>query len=365
MGLRDMLRRKDDDDQEPHRQKGNSNNLDTPDFVFIRSDTTTQEYIQPPHHPDHDHLSAAKEPSLARRSLDVFRPRSRSRSGSAASSQAAGADGPASPRRPRRVSEVLHLNRAPDSSEYVPTNLPEIQVGSGDAAQDESQWESRAMMLAGQSELVRSRPSSSVGTPRTPSRPPSRGGAVSSKEIDEDIQEAIRLHEEGDLLASSRIFGRLADPNGANNPLSQVLYGLALRHGWGVAPDPAGAVRYLTAALSSSASIEELALKAGLKKGGAAKGELVLAIFELANCFRHGWGINKDPVAAKQYYETAANLGDADAMNEVAWCYLEGHGCKKDKYAAARYYRMAEKAGNKTIGNSWIWKEKYDGNGKK
>lgn len=41
-------------------------------------------------------------------------------------------------------------------------------------------------------------------------------------------------------------------------------------------------------------------MKAGLKKGGAAKGELVLAIFELANCFRHGWGIPKDAVAAKQ-----------------------------------------------------------------
>ncbi|PNP47481.1 hypothetical protein TGAMA5MH_01302 [Trichoderma gamsii] len=53
-------------------------------------------------------------------------------------------------------------------------------------------------------------------------------------------------------------------------------------------------------------------------------------------------------------------------MNEVAWCYLQGYGCKKDKYAAARYYRQAEKAGNKTLGNSWIWKEKYDpGNGKK
>lgn len=37
-----------------------------------------------------------------------------------------------------------------------------------------------------------------------------------------------------------------------------------------------------------------------MKKGGAAKGELVLAIFELANCFRHGWGIAKDPIAAKQ-----------------------------------------------------------------
>lgn len=43
-----------------------------------------------------------------------------------------------------------------------------------------------------------------------------------------------------------------------------------------------------------------MALQAGLKKGGAAKGELVLAIFELANCFRHGWGIPRDPVAAKQ-----------------------------------------------------------------
>lgn len=68
-----------------------------------------------------------------------------------------------------------------------------------------------------------------------------------------------------------------------------------------------------------------------MKKGGAAKGELVLAMYELANCFRNGWGIKKDPVAAKQYYETAANLGDTDAMNEVAWCYLEGFGCKKDK----------------------------------
>lgn len=68
-----------------------------------------------------------------------------------------------------------------------------------------------------------------------------------------------------------------------------------------------------------------------MKKGGAAKGELVLAIFELANCFRNGWGIKKDPVAAKEYYETAANLGDTDAMNEAAWCYLEGFGCRKDK----------------------------------
>ena len=72
------------------------------------------------------------------------------------------------------------------------------------------------------------------------------------------------------------------------------------RHGWGCAPDPGAAVNYLSAAASNAATVENLALQAGLKKGGAAKGELVLAIFELANCFRHGWGIPKDAVAAKQ-----------------------------------------------------------------
>lgn len=72
------------------------------------------------------------------------------------------------------------------------------------------------------------------------------------------------------------------------------------RHGWGCEPNLEQAVTYLSAAASNAAEVENMALKAGLKKGGAAKGELVLAIFELANCFRHGWGVPKDPVAAKQ-----------------------------------------------------------------
>jgi TPR repeat protein len=57
----------------------------------------------------------------------------------------------------------------------------------------------------------------------------------------------------------------------------------------GVEVEPEKAIRYLSLAASNSASIEKLALESGMSKGGAAKGELVLAIFELANCFRHGW----------------------------------------------------------------------------
>lgn len=91
-----------------------------------------------------------------------------------------------------------------------------------------------------------------------------------------------------------------------------------------------------------------------MKKGGAAKGELVLAIFELANCFRHGWGVDRDPLAARNYYETAANLGDTDAMNEAAWCYLEGFGCKKDK-ASHREKQLANTGmGDEGAGKRWV-----------
>lgn len=152
-----------------------------------------------------------------------------------------------------------------------------------------------------------------------------------------------------DLEESTAMFGRLAE----SNAMAQILYGLALRfvpanslgsrspmnqyqyvvnrHGWGTNANPSLAITYLSRAASSSAAVESQALQSGLKKGGAAKGELVLAMYELANSFRHGWGVEKDPVAARSYYETAANLGDTDAMNEVARCYEEGFGGKKDK----------------------------------
>jgi len=74
-------------------------------------------------------------------------------------------------------------------------------------------------------------------------------------------------------------------------------------------------VTYLSAAAANAASIEDLALKAGMKKGGAAKGELVLAIFELANCFRHGWGVPVDKFAAKQVRPSKALVGKEADQN--------------------------------------------------
>lgn len=125
------------------------------------------------------------------------------------------------------------------------------------------------------------------------------------------------------------------------------------RHGWGIPPSPPLALHYHTLAASNAATTELAALSSGQPRGGLAKGELVLAIYELGNAFRHGWGCEKDLVAAKKYYECAAELGDVDAMVEVAWCLERGAGGPADKFQAARYLRMAEERGRVEVGNSW------------
>ncbi|KAJ5818785.1 hypothetical protein N7474_004376 [Penicillium riverlandense] len=364
----------------------------TPEFKFIRSDTISQEILTPPEGaststPDHplDSPEGASASSSAspRRSLSfrLFHRTSRSPSVSSGIDSVSGPSPPRSLRGENRLSS-LFLNQRSNStsrsasraSVNLPSDLPQIvDEEDGDKQDRESQWEKRATML------VQQNPNFLSSGLSSPSPDEAHGGGgdylqveglkarvrsssvtTPTRQEDVNIQEAIRLHESGDLERSTAMFGNLADPDGANNALSQVLYGLALRHGWGCTPNPALAITYLRSAASNSAAIESEALRAGIKKGGAAKGELVLAIFELANCFRNGWGVEKDPAAARQYYETAANLGDTDAMNEAAFCFLEGIGGKKDKVRLALLLLLAEVNGCPTLGNSWIWKDKYN-----
>ena len=260
MGLRDLLKKK------QHLEEGGGDGPDpatirrlaAPEFTFVRSDTYTEEVIHPPGGPAGDSnddsasyltVDSNKGDKSSRLSLDVFRSSkgggsSRSRSASVSSGVSVTGGGS------RRLSHRLHLSRAPASSENVPKDLPEIVVPEGaedDKDGHESQWEKRATMLARENEKNRSRPSTPVGGvtivsakppqltldgPFDDKQPPPgpQQKVVSSKAIDEDIQEAIRLHESGQLEKSTALFGRLADPKGANNPLSQVLYGLALRY---------------------------------------------------------------------------------------------------------------------------------------
>ncbi|KAF2186828.1 HCP-like protein [Zopfia rhizophila CBS 207.26] len=349
MTLKDLLKKKEkikDEGATPSAASAPTLSANVPEFTFMRTTTTTQEVIAPPSFPgDPTRQPPLLSPEPQTRSGRFRRHSNASQGNSGSEDNRAKSE--------HRLSERLNFGRSRSSSSVnVPENLPDVGDGVARNEDDEAKWEKRATLLAKGSTLSRSgntTPNIEQGDPMGTGGRRSRSVSVSNAGGDENIQEAIRLHEAGNLEASTAMFGRLADPKGANNALSQVLYGLALRHGWGTEVNTELAITYLSYAASNSAEVESLALSAGMKKGGAAKGELVLAMYELANCFRNGWGIKKDPVAAKQYYETAANLGDTDAMNEVAWCYLEGFGCKKDKVSRLFSSRVVDFQIGKTM----------------
>jgi len=239
MPFKDLLKKK--DKAEPHAPIEE----DTPKFTFMRTDTHTQEIITPPTFYGDEKVPFAGDGSAESRTGKLFKSRPRSTSvvsnasASSRTSQKSKQDSP----KTKRLSQRLHLRRSEISSASVPDDLPDIQVpgrGPDERAGVESQWEMRATILARKNEESRSRPTTPVG--RSPAGLESfhdmnisgghekEKGVVSTKYVDDNIQEAIRLHEAGELETSTRMFGRLADPNGENNALSQVLYGLALRY---------------------------------------------------------------------------------------------------------------------------------------
>ncbi|RKP26879.1 hypothetical protein SYNPS1DRAFT_13546 [Syncephalis pseudoplumigaleata] len=182
------------------------------------------------------------------------------------------------------------------------------------------------------------------------------------------VQEGIRYHEQNELEKATECFRRAAE---LNNPNGMFLYGISLRHGWGCESQPTAAFKYLQkAAESAVVDISNGKIPAGVDaltnastsgpKAAVAKKELVLAIHELGVCFRHGWGVPKNKQTAVYYFELAANMGDPDAQNDLGFCYYHGEGVKRDLYKAAKYYRLAHKQGVTVMGNSWIFKKKYD-----
>lgn len=228
MPLRDLLKKRD------KIAASDTPTTNIPEFVFYRSDTNTQELIHPPSL--HRKSSETPPPNTAdsqssshehHSRLSIFK--GRSRSNSATSTTSKSSDKSAERPKSKRLSHRLGLHKDEPTSDNVPQDLPTINIEHDtDAA-----WEERATILARENEKNRSRP----GTPLHGSTPDlgalklsdREDGKVSTKDVDDNIQEAIRLHEAGELEKATRMFGRMADPKGENNALSQVLYALALR----------------------------------------------------------------------------------------------------------------------------------------
>ena len=253
MPLRDLLKKKDKIDKlGAHDGPPREAQDETPTFTFIRSDTYTEERIIPPTFSSEESSPAMNDGASDYLRAGLFKKeRANSTSGASISSKGSQKSDKSEktksrPSNQKRLSERLHIRRSVSSS-HVPLDLPDIHItddGRGSGGGAESQWEERATILARENERQRSRPSSPGGVAAGVGRQlsamtlgmDSSPGAISdkrklsSKHGDDNIQEAIRLHEAGELAVSTQMFGRLADPKGENNALSQVLYGLALRY---------------------------------------------------------------------------------------------------------------------------------------
>ncbi|KAI9490597.1 hypothetical protein BDB00DRAFT_916104 [Zychaea mexicana] len=179
-------------------------------------------------------------------------------------------------------------------------------------------------------------------------------------DIDHHVQKGIEYHELGALEQATHQF-RIAAKEGS--PIGMLLYGLSLRHGWGCRANSTLAFQYLQKAAEHAVDGLQKSSEGKTKMDAllqSRKGELVLAIYELGVSFDQGWGTARSRETAFYYFKIAAQLGDADAQNEVGRCYYDGYGTKKDVYQAAKYYRLAAAQGRGLMGNSWIYKSKYD-----
>ncbi|KAI9813118.1 MAG: hypothetical protein M1827_004338 [Pycnora praestabilis] len=208
-------------------------------------------------------------------------------------------------------------------------------------------------------------PSVNSGSTIKPSRSTRSGaGTVTELSPEEHLAKGIECHEKGSVNESTyhlRLAARY------NLPTAMLLYALACRHGWGMRPNPREGVQWLRKA-ADCASLEVADDEDLLKEGNpgdilerkARRAQFALSIYELGISHMNGWGIEQDKVLALRCFEIAGAWGDGDALAEAGFCYAQGVGCKKDLKKAAKFYRMAESKGMSMVGNSWIYKAKYD-----
>lgn len=157
MPLKTLLKRK--DKVKDDAIASSSSGPEPPEFIIMRSDTNTQEIIQPPSFTGDTEPSSPKDRPKSAKRLSRFRAPSDASFTSRTSSQGE-----------KRLSQRLHLrshSRASSASSInLPTGLPSIDDTVDGSEEKEARWEERATILA------KANPNTKPGIVVDPSGPP-------------------------------------------------------------------------------------------------------------------------------------------------------------------------------------------------
>lgn len=200
MPLRDILKKRDKIKEDGTDSQASTAVLPPTEFVIMRSDTNTQELIQPPSFAEED---APPIPSHESHSSKIA---SRFRSSSTASTTSK-----ASSKGEKRLSQRLHLrsaSRASSFSSIIPEDLPSIEDGAIGSEEKEAKWEERATILAkgnanmNQPTAVKTE---NVGLS-------CHGSSGSRPQISRSISDAKGDVRVGTMLAGNELMSRLRKP---------------------------------------------------------------------------------------------------------------------------------------------------------
>ncbi|ORY34279.1 hypothetical protein BCR39DRAFT_517414 [Naematelia encephala] len=212
---------------------------------------------------------------------------------------------------------------------------------------------------------ARERTFSAPEPPRPTPKPQHSALIVGDRNADDLVSAGVEARGKGDLPKAAWYFMKAAEMGSATG---RMYYGLALRHGWGVAKDDRKAFVELRRACEESLSGGQIdfhrspgATKLTPQQKKAMTRDLSVGMFEIANCFLEGVGVKKAPDVGVSYLRFAANMGDVASQEQLGFLLSKGSGgIKKDMKEAARWYRTAIAQGStNTFGLAWIWKDKY------
>lgn len=194
-------------------------------------------------------------------------------------------------------------------------------------------------------------------------KPP--GESSGGRTPEDFLQLGIQHHEANRLQESARCFERSANERGGCG-VGMLMYGLTLRHGWGCRKNEKAGFKWLMkAAESAVGDLERVRTSGGQADVGVVQvcvafgfgrrievdfeqTELVLAIYEVGQCFFHGWGVVKDQkmaVVSFDYTETKIQSNE-DFCRAITW--LQPNSGMETRRAILRTALRMEKGARKT-----------------